>query len=156
MNTTLTVDGTKVTISLTDDQIKDIERQQKRNKLSVCERVDSYESALEDQGIEDKRPYPNTKDADEDWLNACHELKVVNKSLLEGKELNWDDTNEAKYYPVFDMRGGFSFDCTNSVHWRAPARTAARLCVDTSAKANHFGTSPKLFSIWKRFHGHKK
>lgn len=153
MSATIKVDG--VSITLTDEQIKDIERQQKRNKLSIFEIVYSYESALEDQGIEDKRPYPNTKDVDEDWLNACHELKVVNKSLLECKELNWEDSNEAKHYPVFDMRGGFSFYSTISVYWLTYSRSAARLCVDTSAKAKHFGTSPKLFSIWKRFHGHK-
>ncbi len=61
-------------------------------------------------------------DYDED-SRAYELLKIIVKIFNEGWVPNWDDSNQYKYYPYFDMRSsGFGFSTTHCSY--AYARTA--------------------------------
>ena len=66
-------------------------------------------------------------------------IVIIIKALNEGWSPNWNDSNEAKYYPWFSFVSGFGFsnsdyDCTN-----ANADVGSRLCFKSRELSDYAG-----------------
>lgn len=141
-----------VNITLTPDQLKQIDQQVKKQSLKPIERIKSYEDACEDQGEDvDSRPFKNPTTKKQHQSNAHWELMMISDALRGGKELDWDNSNQKKWSPYFDMRGNVSFRDTVYVYWASNCTASARLAVLDSETAEYFGK--QFLSTWKIFNG---
>ncbi|WP_157474625.1 hypothetical protein [Dyadobacter sp. Leaf189] len=75
---------------------------------------------------------------------AFHRLCVIAKALNEGWEPDWDNNNQYKYYPWFDMRsksaGGSGFSFYDSYCVSSFATVGSRLVFRTDELARYAGT----------------
>lgn len=76
-------------------------------------------------------------------------LKLIAECLNEGWTPNWDDTNETKYYPYFDMRSGVGFSDSLCDYWRANSCVGSRLCFKSRELAEYAGKQFEV--IYKDF-----
>ena len=127
MKTTIQINGKDVEITLTAEQVAQI---QKSKEITTLEDAVSY------LGDSDKDVIELNKLIKADCNTNFQELVVIIKAINERVVLNWDDNSVKKYYVWFNMQGKGSyyhwhFDCTSS-------SVPARLCFTTSDKALHF------------------
>lgn len=116
-------------------------------KKDITERVKSFEDACKLKGL-DPTKLPNVGMLDERFQNsviAQYKLLVICEALNEGWVPDWDNYNEWKYYPWFDLRtksktlagSGFSF---SDYGYDAPvSNVGARLCYKTRQLAEYAG-----------------
>lgn len=120
---------------------------------NIMDRVKSYEDACEVVGADpDDMPYKTPKNAREEACNAFHMLDIISEALLEGKVLDWTNSNQPKYYPWFNNYqpgSGFRFLVTDYDWANTGAGGGARLCLDTDEKAKYFGI--QFIDIWNKF-----
>lgn len=125
---------------------------------NIMDRIKSFEDACEVVGADpEDLPYKNPKNAREEAVNAFHMLDIISEALLEGKVLDWTDSDQPKYYPWFNNYkpgSGFRFNATTYVWTYALASGGARLCLDTEEKAKYFGT--QFLDIWNKFQNPNK
>ena len=77
-------------------------------------------------------------------------LKLLAKSLNQGWEPNWDDSDEYKYFPWFYMQKGSSgFRFGVGGLWRAYSYVGSRLCYKSSELAEHAGRT--FTEVYKQF-----
>ena len=76
-------------------------------------------------------PYPEPKSADQEWIDANFMMMhIIRKARA--KKPDWNNSNEYKYTPWFDMRSassGFGFSDSNTVYVYTHARVSSRLCI---------------------------
>ena len=113
--------------------------------------IKSFEDACQDQGVEPEEviPFAVATTADQKSINAYAKLIVICRAINENKEPNWDDSNEYKYYPYFDMRSGSGFSNARYDRWGASASVGSRLSFRTREKAEYAGT--QFLDIYKEF-----
>jgi hypothetical protein len=106
---------------------------------TVIERVKTFEDVCEELGIDTDGalPYKEPKEgdlyslsADKIATNAFVKVSLIAKALNEGWWPNWDDSNEYKYYPWFDMRDGSGSGFSGSAYHGSHSNTGvgSRLC----------------------------
>jgi hypothetical protein len=121
-----------------DLQNKLQEIQKKKKELSekgqITARIKTFEDACKETGI---NPVFNESDTPDEI--AYKKLKVIAKALNEGWEPNWDNEDEYKYYPYFDMRNN-SFSFSDSYYWHSFTSVGSRLCYRSSKLAVYAGT----------------
>ena len=129
MKTTIQINGKDVEITLTAEQVAQI---QKSKEITTLEDAVSY------LGDSDKDVIELNKLIKADCNTNFQELVVIVKAINERVVLNWDDDSVKKYYVWFNMQGKgschdwhYDFGYTNSC-------VPARLCFTTSDKALHF------------------
>ena len=131
------VNGQKVTIELTQEQLNEIQKQ-------TCKRLD-YK-----QVTSVKLACKVTGDNYEELMEACcglpkdeaafKQLKVVRKAINPiGYKANWNNSNEYKHFPYFNMEGGFSY--FNTYYWGTGTNVPSALSSIDSDRAKHFGTT---------------
>ena len=127
MKTTIQINGKDVEITLTAEQVAQI---QKSKEITTLEDAVSY------LGDSDKDVIELNKLIKADCNTNFQELVVIVKAINERVVLNWDDDSVKKYYVWFNMQGKGSYDCWdyNCTNSHVPAR----LCFTTSDKALHF------------------
>lgn len=70
-------------------------------------------------------------------LIAAYKIMVLSQTAWNGVTIDWDSYEQRKYYPWFDMEGGFSCDdygCDD-----AYSRVGSRLCYPTREIAEYVG-----------------
>jgi hypothetical protein len=87
--------------------------------MKITEKVKSFEDACQLQGLDAavEIPFAEPKNDRQKALNAFAKLAIITPALNEDWVPNWDNRNEYKYSPWFDMRSesaggsglGFSF-----------------------------------------------
>ena len=109
----------------------------------ITDRLKTFADVCEELGLDPAKvlPYPDPQSDEEHGVNAFAKVQLIAKALNEGWKPNWDDINEYKYYPWFDMRSaagsGFSrssYDLTSSHSY-----VGSRLCFKTSDLAIYAG-----------------
>ena len=65
---------------------------------------------------------------------VTQELIVVVKALNEGKVLDWNDSNEIKYYLWWDLENNCFYVVHDCYHY---ARISSRLCLSNDQNVNH-------------------
>lgn len=78
-------------------------------------------------------------------LLAHYKLVIIAEALNEGWQPNWNDWDEAKYFPYFEVEAsedkpsGFGFSDTDCAYWGASAVVCSRLCFRTAELAKYAG-----------------
>ena len=127
MKTTIQINGKDVEITLTAEQVAQI---QKSKEITTLEDAVSY------LGDSDKDVIELNKLIKADCNTNFQELVVIVKAINERVVLNWDDDSVKKYYVWFNMQGKGSYDFW--LYGYANSGVPARLCFTTSDKALHF------------------
>ncbi len=92
--------------------------------VKITDRVKTFEDACEVLGIESF--HESFQEGTPDEI-AYKKLKVIVAALNEGWKPNWNNLNEAKWQPYFDMRGsGLVFHAADI--WYSITAVGSRLC----------------------------
>lgn len=113
----------------------------------MSEKIKTYEDACE--ALKLKTPLlPDMSalpDKHRDAIIAHFKLVIIAEALNEGWQPNWNDSNEYKYYPWFEIKAskskpaGFGFSFTYYVRWYTFTTVGSRLCFKTREKALYAG-----------------
>ena len=109
--------------------------------INLIKRVDSVEGAISvckdlKIDISDIKFHPD----DSPSIQAFGRLQIIAKALNEGWKPNWNDANEYKYYPWFDLRGAsFLFSYVYFNFCDADSGSGSRLCFKSMELAEHAG-----------------
>lgn len=116
----------------------------------VKERLKTFDDVLADLGISPQIFDEKVRELEPDE-KAYIQLKHIVKSLNEGWEPNWEDSNQYKYYPFFTMGSpsgsGFSYD--GCADWYASSNAGSRLCFKNRELAVYAGK--QFLEIYKQF-----
>lgn len=82
------------------------------------------------------------------YFHAIYQMTIICKALNEDWKLNWDNSNEPKYYPYFNMSpSGFAFEATCNDCPIADAGCGSNFRLKTSELAEYCGK--QFIDIWK-------
>ena len=116
-------------------------------KVEVTERIKTFEDAQKETGRPDVPEFSEVPEDLRDYFKAQYKIIVVVEALNEGWKPNWEDGNEAKYFPWFYMSGGvFVFGNTDYRYSFAFAGNGSRLCFKTRELARYAGE--QFLEIW--------
>lgn len=117
---------------------------------NITDRVKSFEDACQVLGISTNVPeVKGLPRKHQKAIIANYKLIVIAEALNEGWKPNWQDSDEYKYYPWFDMSNpaGVGYSFTNSAASAATAKVGSRLCLKNRELAIYFGqTFTDLFN----------
>lgn len=117
---------------------------------NITDRVKSFEDACQVLGISTNVPeVKGLPRKHQKAIIANYKLIVIAEALNEGWKPNWQDSDEYKYYPWFDMSNpaGVGYSSTNVTASDTYARIGSRLCLKNRELAIYFGqTFTDLFN----------
>jgi hypothetical protein len=121
---------------------------------TIIERVKTFEDVCNELGItvEEALPYDESllMTPDRVATNAFVKVSLIAKVLNEGWVPNWDDSNEYKYYPWFDMRNGSGSGFSSSGYLGSSYGTTvgSRLCFKSSELVEY--ASKQFETVYKQ------
>lgn len=117
---------------------------------NITDRVKSFEDACQVLGISTNVPeVKGLPRKHQKAIIANYKLIVIAEALNEGWKPNWQDSDEYKYYPWFDMSNPAGVGCSNTYNAASstPANFGSRLCLKNRELAIYFGqTFTDLFN----------
>lgn len=117
---------------------------------NITDRVKSFEDACQVLGISTNVPeVKGLPRKHQKAIIANYKLIVIAEALNEGWKPNWQDSDEYKYYPWFDMSNpaGVGYSDTNNTASYTNATVGSRLCLKNRELAIYFGqTFTDLFN----------
>lgn len=117
---------------------------------NITDRVKSFEDACQVLGISTNVPeVKGLPRKHQKAIIANYKLIVIAEALNEGWKPNWQDSDEYKYYPWFDMSNpaGVGFSYTYRTASATAADVGSRLCLKNRELAIYFGqTFTDLFN----------
>lgn len=105
---------------------------------TIFERVQSFEDACVVMKVDIAEFVRKFGFLAKDTL-AYEKLKVIAEALREGWKPNWNNSNQPKRYPWFDMRGAVSFVSVVTYWGDTCSVVGSRLCQETEKKAEYMG-----------------
>lgn len=109
---------------------------------NITERVKSFEDACQVLGISTNVPdVKGLPRKHQKAIVANYKLIIIAEALNEGWKPNWQDSDEYKYYPWFNMTNPAGVGCSNALYAAAYAYASvgSRLCFKTRELAIYFG-----------------
>lgn len=117
---------------------------------NITDRVKSFEDACQVLGISTNVPeVKGLPRKHQKAIIANYKLIVIAEALNEGWKPNWQDSDEYKYYPWFDMSNpaGVGYSYTYNAASYTIALVGSRLCLKNRELAIYFGqTFTDLFN----------
>lgn len=117
---------------------------------NITDRVKSFEDACQVLGISTNVPeVKGLPRKHQKAIIANYKLIVIAEALNEGWKPNWQDSDEYKYYPWFDMSNpaGVGFSYSDDAASGTGASVGSRLCLKNRELAIYFGqTFTDLFN----------
>lgn len=117
---------------------------------NITDRVKSFEDACQVLGISTNVPeVKGLPRKHQKAIIANYKLIIIAEALNEGWKPNWQDSDEYKYYPWFDMSNPAGVGCsyTGSAASGTSANFGSRLCLKNRELAIYFGqTFTDLFN----------
>lgn len=117
---------------------------------NITDRVKSFEDACQVLGISTNVPeVKGLPRKHQKAIIANYKLIVIAEALNEGWKPNWQDSDEYKYYPWFDMSNpaGVGYSNTRNAASHTSANVGSRLCLKNRELAIYFGqTFTDLFN----------
>lgn len=117
---------------------------------NITDRVKSFEDACQVLGISTNVPeVKGLPRKHQKAIIANYKLIVIAEALNEGWKPNWQDSDEYKYYPWFDMSNpaGVGYSNTHDAASGTSAVIGSRLCLKNRELAIYFGqTFTDLFN----------
>jgi len=112
-------------------------------------KVETFEQACQLRGYDPNTVLPdvsNYPSVHQKALIAFSKLVIINEAMNEGKKFDWNDYDQNKYYPWFDMEkdeennpSGFRFNDTYCVITYSGTYGGSRLCFFTREDAKYAG-----------------
>ena len=99
--------------------------------MNITDKVKSFEDACQLLGIEPNVPEVSMLPENHQKAIVAHyKLVIIAEAVNEGWKPNWDNWDERKYYPWFDLEGsssgaGFSYDDCDV--WYSHSNVGSRL-----------------------------
>jgi hypothetical protein len=72
-------------------------------------------------------------------VEAYQKLIIIIRALNGGWEPDWENSNERKWYPWFQVKSGFGFSFTGYGYTRASTIVGSRLCFKSEELAEYAG-----------------
>lgn len=117
---------------------------------NITDRVKSFEDACQVLGISTNVPeVKGLPRKHQKAIIANYKLIIIAEALNEGWKPNWQDSDEYKYYPWFDMSNpaGVGYSLTHYTASITDASIGSRLCLKNRELAIYFGqTFTDLFN----------
>lgn len=117
---------------------------------NITDRVKSFEDACQVLGISTNVPeVKGLPRKHQKAIIANYKLIIIAEALNEGWKPNWQDSDEYKYYPWFDMSNpaGVGYSYTYNAASYSTASVGSRLCLKNRELAIYFGqTFTDLFN----------
>lgn len=117
---------------------------------NITDRVKSFEDACQVLGISTNVPeVKGLPRKHQKAIIANYKLIVIAEALNEGWKPNWQDSDEYKYYPWFDMSNPAGVGCSATYHAASHTHASfgSRLCLKNRELAIYFGqTFTDLFN----------
>lgn len=110
----------------------------KEKPKSVLERIKSVDDLLAENRLT-KAQFDKQCESLTDDEKAFRILKKLAVALNEGWTPDWNNQNQAKYYPWFEMGGSSGFRFGVCDHWRSGSDVGSRLCFKSREAAEHVG-----------------
>jgi len=121
---------------------------------SIIDRIVTFEDACESLGL-NKDLFINITSNGEAISNdlksieAYTKLIIIARALNEGWTPNWQNSNERKWYPYFNLASGFAFSNAGYGWANSYARAGSRLCFKTEELARYAGQ--QFIDLYKEF-----
>lgn len=117
---------------------------------NITDRVKSFEDACQVLGISTNVPeVKGLPRKHQKAIIANYKLIIIAEALNEGWKPNWQDSDEYKYYPWFDMSNPAGVGCSNASYTASStdASFGSLLCLKNRELAIYFGqTFTDLFN----------
>ena len=148
MKTTIQINGKDVEITLTKEQVAQINKS-KQLDASTCSLQDAIDYLGEDdQDVLDLKTLEKTKVSKH--IIANQSAVVIIKALNEKWIPNWSGSNEYKYFIWWDMQTN-SFSYYYYYDWGSDSGISARLCLKNSNLCQDIGKNKEFVKIFKSF-----
>jgi len=85
---------------------------------------------------------------DPDTINY-EKLKIVAKAINKGWAPNWDNSDQYKYWPYFNLSSGFGFSLSGYSCVSPSTAVGSRLCFETREKSNY--AAQQFIDIYEQF-----
>lgn len=120
----------------------------KKENQKITELVKSFEDARKMTGRPDVPDFSNLPTDMRKHFEAQYKMIVIAEALNEEWIPDWDNYNEYKYYPWFEMSpSSFAFDVSNYATAHAHAGSGSRLKFRTHELAEY--AAKQFIDIWK-------
>lgn len=96
--------------------------------------IKTFEDACAVLGIDPEKVVAKTDTPDE---AAYKKLKVIAKAINNGWEPDWDDTDEKKWWPWFNLSSGFGFSGSTYDFDSSYSTVGSRLCFESKEKSTY-------------------
>lgn len=80
---------------------------------------------------------------------AYKKLKIINRAINQDWTPDWNNSNQYKWWPYFNLSSGFGFSDTFYYYDLTGTRVGSRLCFESKEKAEYAGK--QFLSIYKEF-----
>lgn len=114
----------------------------------MYQNIKTFEDACQAIGLTYTAPL--VPGATEDMLKAIvvhHKLMIIAQALNGDWKPNWNDGNEYKWYPWFNMKNGFSFNGSDGGYQHS--YVGSRLCFRSEEIADYAGT--QFLDLYKEY-----
>ena len=110
-------------------------------EVTQMESIKTVEDALNVTGMPATPEFNEVPEELREYFKAVYEAVVITKALVGNWKADWNDWDQRKWFPWFDMQsaGGFVFDGTYYDLSYATAGSASRLCFPTEEMAEYAG-----------------
>ena len=108
--------------------------------------IKSFEDACQAQDI---NPDAVCSDADTSDEAAYKKLKIIVLAINQGWTPDWNNTNQRKWYPWFNLSSGFGFSGSYYVCVGTFSDVGSRLCFESEEKAVYAGK--QFLELYKDF-----
>lgn len=108
--------------------------------------VKTYGDAYKILRMDDRTLFADTpiEQCDDAILNAM----IFCRALNEGWWPDWNDSNEYKYFPIFNCSSGFGFEYSYAFCWSANSAVGSRLCFKNEKLSMYAGKT--ITAVYKK------
>ena len=122
----------------------------KKENKKITELVKTFEDARKLTGRPDVPDFSNLPTDMRKHFEAQYKMIVIAEALNEGWIPDWDNYNEYKYYPWFEMSpSSFAFSDSLCYFADAYAGSGSRLCLKNKELSEYCGK--QFIDLWKQF-----
>jgi hypothetical protein len=107
--------------------------------------IKTFEDACDELCI-DTAQFKNGDTADE---IAYKKLKIIVRAINQGWTPDWNNGNQRKWWPWFNLSSGFGFSASDCVYGRTFAGVGSRLCFESEEKSDY--AAKQFIEVYKDF-----
>lgn len=108
--------------------------------------IKTFEDACKELDINPQAVYYGNDTTDE---IAYKKLKIVIRAINQGWIPDWDNIDQRKWWPYFNLSSGFGFSHTHYYYDGTNTDVGSRLCFETQEKAAYAGQ--QFIDLYKEF-----